>query len=36
MYFLNIFSDIKKMTIKKLKDLIYEKYYRRIGFLKEK
>ena len=35
MYKLNIFSAIKKMTIKKLRNFINENYYRRIGFPKE-
>ena len=35
MYILNILSSIKKMTIKELKDFIFENYYRRIGFPKE-
>ena len=32
---MNIFSAIKKMTIKELKDFIFENYYRRIRFPKE-
>ena len=35
MYILNIANAIKKMTIKELKDLIFENYYRQIGFTKE-
>ena len=35
MYILNIANAIKKMTIKELKDLIFESYYRQIGFTKE-
>ena len=36
MYILNIASTIKKMTINKLRDFIFERYYKRIGFSKEK
>ena len=32
MYKLNIFGAIKNMTIKELRDFIYENYYSRIGF----
>ena len=32
MYELNILIAIKRMTIKKPRDFIYENYYRRIGF----
>ena len=32
MYILNFVSAIKKMTIKELKNFIYENYDRRIGF----
>ena len=35
MHKLNIISAIKKMTIKELRDFIYENYYRRIVFTKE-
>ena len=35
MYKLTILSALKQMTIKELKDIIYENYYRRIGFPKE-
>ena len=35
MYFLNIFSAIKRITVKEIKGFIYENYYRWIGFLKE-
>ena len=35
MHILNIFSAIKKMTIKELKDFIYENYYRKLDFLKK-
>ena len=34
MYILNIFSTIKKTTIKEMKDYIFKNYYRRIGFPK--
>ena len=30
MYILNIFSAMKEITIKELKDFIYENYYRQI------
>ena len=36
MCILKILSDIKKMTVKELKDFIFENYYRRTGFTKEK
>ena len=35
MYILNIASTIKKVTINELKDYIYEKYYKRVGFNEE-
>ena len=35
MYILNIASTIKKVTINELKDFIYEKYYKRVGFNEE-
>ena len=35
MYKLTILSTLKQMTIKELKDFIYENYYRRIGFPNE-
>ena len=35
MYILNIARTIKKMTVNELRDFIFEKYYRRIGFSKE-
>ena len=35
MYILNIFSAINKITVKEFKDLMFEKYYRRIEFSKE-
>ena len=35
MYILNILSAMKKMTIKELKNFIYENDYRQIGFTKE-
>ena len=34
MYILNILSAIKKMTIKELRNFIFENYYREIGFIK--
>ena len=34
-HILNIHKAIKKKTIKKLKDFIFENYYRRIGFTEE-
>ena len=35
MHIINNFRDIKKLTVKELKDFIDEKHYRRIEFLKE-
>ena len=35
MYVLNIFSAIKKIKIKELKDFIFENYYEQIGFPKD-
>ena len=35
MYILNITKAIKKMTVKELKDFIFENYHQRIGFAKE-
>ena len=35
MYILNIFSAIKKVTIKELKDFTHKNYYTLIGFLRE-
>ena len=35
MYILDILSAIKKMLIKKLKDLIFKNYYRQVGLTKE-
>ena len=35
MYILNINSDKKDMTIKELRDLIREKYYKQVSFPKE-
>ena len=35
MYKLNALSAITKMTIKELRDFIYEKYYRQFGILKK-
>ena len=32
----NILSAIKKMRVNELKDVIYENYYKRIGFKKER
>ena len=32
---LDIFSAIRKMKIKELRDFIYENYYSQIGFIKE-
>ena len=33
MYILNIFSAMKEITIKELKDFIYENYYRKLLLL---
>ena len=35
MYILNIVSAIKNMTVKDLKNVIFESFYQRIGFAKE-
>ena len=35
MYILNILSALKKITIKELRDFIFENYYRRIEFRKK-
>ena len=35
-YILNIASAIKKMSVKELTGLIFEKYYKRIGFIQER
>ena len=35
MYILNIASAIKKMSVKEIRDSIFENYYKRIGFSKE-
>ena len=35
MYVLNITSNIKKITIKELKDFIFDNYYSRIEFARE-
>ena len=35
MYILNIARTIKKMSINEIRDFIFEKYYKRIGFSKE-
>ena len=34
MYIVNVHSDIKKVTIKELKDVTVENYYRQIVFTK--
>ena len=36
MYTLNNTSTIKKMTVNELRSLIFENYYKRIEFVKEK
>ena len=36
MYILNIDRDIKKISVNKLIDFNFEKYYKRIGFVKER
>ena len=35
MYILNIVSAIIKMSVNKIKDFIFENYFKRIGFSKE-
>ena len=35
MYILNVTKAIKKMTVKKCKDLVFENYYQRMGFSTE-
>ena len=35
MYILNIAISIKKMTVKQIRNCIFENYYKRIGFSKE-
>ena len=35
MYALDIPRAIKKMTVNKLREFIFETYYKRIGFVKE-
>ena len=35
MYILNIAKVIKKMSINKIRDFIFENYYKQIGFSKE-
>ena len=35
MYILNIANAIKKMTVNKVRDFIFENYYKRIGFSKK-
>ena len=35
MYILNIANTIKKMTVKKFRDFIFENYHQRIEFTKE-
>ena len=34
MYTLNIIKDMKKMSFNDIRDLIFENYYKRIGFFK--
>ena len=34
MYILNISRAIKKMSVKEIRDFIFENYYKRIGFCK--
>ena len=36
MYILNIASAMKKMSVKEIRDFIFENYYKRIVFSKEK
>ena len=36
MYILNITSALKKMSVNELRDFIFENYYKRIGFVKER
>ena len=36
MYILNIARAIKKMTVNKLIDFVFENYYKQIGFVKER
>ena len=36
MYILNIARDITKMSVTKIRDFIFENYYKRIRFSKEK
>ena len=36
MYILNIASAIKKMSVSELRDFAFEKYYKQIGFIKER
>ena len=36
MYTLNIANTIKKMSVNGLRDFIFEKYYKQIGFVKER
>ena len=36
MFNLNIASAIKKMPVNKLRDFIFENFYKRIGFVKKK
>ena len=35
MYIPNIARAIKKMNVNKIRDFIYENYYKRLGFSKE-
>ena len=36
MYILNIASAIKEMLVNELREFIFENYYKRIGFVKER
>ena len=36
MFNLNIASAIKKMPVNKLRDFIFENFYKRIGFVKKR
>ena len=36
MYILNITSDVINMLVNQLRDFIFESYYKRIGFVKER
>ena len=35
MYTLNIVNAMKKVAVNKIRDFIFEKYYKRIGFSKD-